>query len=112
MLNAAMHNAWYLSRHAGGTLPLIDFIRTVTMAYLTSHGTPERGGGRPSYGPTATVARDYARYDHLDHFIRLTDNQRRRCQIEDCTTRIQTECCKCKVGLCIHCFASYHQKVI
>lgn len=61
MVDATLHNAWYISRKAGMQMSQKDFRRTIAMAYLKSFATDAKIGGRPSSSATTRISADFVR---------------------------------------------------
>lgn len=108
-IDVALQNAWSLHRKAGGTLSGLEFRRRVSLAYLNL-GTPAKKSGRATSNEDGTRGGE-ARFDGFRHFIQPTsENKRRRCVGQFCTSVVRSECAKCDVGLCMSCFSRYHTK--
>lgn len=114
LLDACIHNAWQIHKNYGGKLTQLEFRRSIAQNYLTSYGVPPKGPGRTSIASNSVTLHrisDDLRYDRTDHLIiRTTNNKRRRCAGEGCSSHVRTICKKCDVGLCIECFAIFHTK--
>ena len=108
MLDAAVHNAWQIARSRGSSIDHLSFRRELAMAYILMYQTePKAPGKRKLSGP----GKEEMRYDNAGHFVQpLHGHARRKCMGENCKSVVRTECCKCDVGLCVSCFASYHKK--
>lgn len=112
LLDTAIHNAWILKRKTEKSLPFLDFRREIAQKYLSCLSSIPKQGGRPSSQSQSDARIPNAiRFDRIDHFIGKTDeNKRRRCAGKGCKSFGRTCCLKCKVGLCIDCFATFHNK--
>lgn len=108
MVDAAMHNAWQIARSRGTNIDQLMFRREVAMTYLLVYKLEPKTPGRRRLSVPGV---NEMRYDNLGHFVQpLQGHARRKCMGENCKSVVRTECCKCDVGLCIPCFASYHTR--
>lgn len=100
-LNGGTVNLWILYRYCHPKVSLLEFIRDIVLALLTS----------PEYlaGPKPKCSRSVlteVRFDKTDHLIDNQETQRRCANCGKCT---KFHCVKCNVGL--HpatCFRNYH----
>lgn len=107
-VDVAVQNAWQLARLRGTNIDQLSFRREIAMSYLLRFQEPATGYGKKNMD--AHGAMD-ARYDNVGHHVRFVpDKKRRRCQGLHCSSHTRTECKKCDVGLCIDCFANFHEK--
>jgi len=104
LIDAALHNAWYICRK-NKPISALNFRREIVQIYLTKYKTPAKAAGRISL--SRNLIPDI-RLDRMDHFV-ISCN-RRRCAGIGCKSFGRTMCQKCDVGLCIKCFAPYHTK--
>ena len=108
LIDVAIQNAWLLHRGIHRNCPLLEFRRRIALSILNLNGVKPSGGGRPPLrerGLSADV-----RFDNVGHYVRVpTGSKRRRCQGNNCSSVIRSECTKCNVGLCIPCFENYHK---
>ena len=108
LLDVSITNAWILFQAKGEALPQIDFRRAINHSYLNSFGNPPKRVRHRSVVLPSTIE---LRYDGINHFMEPTEgNKRRRCAYELCTSIGQTQCSKCKIGLCVKCCVDYHTK--
>ncbi|KAJ8937730.1 hypothetical protein NQ314_011737 [Rhamnusium bicolor] len=104
-LNGAVVNMWFLYRYVDPDIGLVDFIRRIVLAILSS---PPLG---PNTGPKSksnSKVPGEIRYDNKDHWIDKNETQRRCAKCGKCSKFV---CLKCNVGL--HpdgCFRQYHTK--
>lgn len=114
VVDICVQNAWQIHRKSGGSLPQLDFRRSIVQAILKKHGIPPKGPGRTltsSSSVTLNRVSDDLRYDSKDHLVVPVPNKkRRRCAGEGCSSHIRTMCKKCDVGLCVECFNIFHTK--
>ena len=93
------------SRENGRKMDLLAFRTYVTTTYLQSYAVPPSPGVKRKTTKQANQTTDAVRYDGLNHWIERTTS-RLVCAV--CKSRPITRCEKCKVGLCLECFKSYH----
>lgn len=107
MLDAAVNNAWQLSRKAGGNKTLLEFKRE-----LVSFKLRQVAGNRLQLASRGLVHRvgDDIRYDNGPHLIVIQLKERKTCAMEGCKTRCQTRCNRCERAICVHCFKDFHTK--
>lgn len=106
LLDVALQNAWLLLRQQGSSILQREFRREVAMSYLTRYQFLPKAPGKKS---ATAPGRSDMRYDGKDHLVqRVPENKKRRCAGDHCKSIGRTECKKCKVGLCVDCFVSYH----
>ncbi|XP_025407097.1 piggyBac transposable element-derived protein 3-like [Sipha flava] len=103
LIDVSIQNAWILHKKSGGNLSQLEFRRDIVKTYLITYSNLPK---RP--GPSAKIP-DAARYDGRDHLIIPVANGM-RCAADNCTSKGRTQCLKCNVGICVMCFASYHNK--
>ena len=109
LIDVSINNAWILMRNCGSTITELDSRREIVETYLTTYRCLPRGGGRPSTSKSGGHVLKSTRYDRIDHFVQAVPfKKRKRCAEETCNSIGRTMCSKCKVGLCIDCFESYH----
>lgn len=107
MLDVSVQNAWLLARQRDPKLKQKSFRRDLAMSYLLLENNTPKGPGRT---PKVKPGADSMRYDGYTHYVQKTkNNKQRRCAGDKCKSTVRTECQKCDKGLCIDCFASYHQ---
>lgn len=107
MIDAAVQNAWLIHRKCGGKLSNLEFRRNIARHFLNTFSQPK--SRKRTYQSRMSLDQ---RYDERNHYIKITtDNKRRRCVGEMCTSVVRSECRKCDVGLCISCFEDYHTSV-
>lgn len=110
LIDAAICNAWVLSRRAGSTLTQLAFRREIVQTWLTQFKNLPRGGGRPSASKnskTGNRVADEIRYDGRNHLL-VPSETRRKCAMEMCKSQTRRQCIKCDVGLCASCNYQYH----
>ena len=113
LLDVCIQNAWQIHKKCGGTMTQLEFRREIVTIYLQRYGSPPKSPGKVPSSTANTDGRvpDDLRYDRIDHFVAQTqDNKRRRCAGQNCKTVGRTMCTKCKVGLCVNCFQSFHTR--
>ncbi|XP_063912556.1 piggyBac transposable element-derived protein 3-like [Zophobas morio] len=99
--NGAVVNMWMLYRFAHPKLGLLEFVRRIVLALLSS--PPHLGGPKPKC--TRAVLPEI-RYDGVDHLVDSNSTQR-KCGF--CGKCAKFVCVKCNVGLHpAHCFRAYH----
>ena len=108
MLDAAVQNAWQIARCRGTSIDQLSFRQELALAYLIMYQVEPKAPGRRRL---SIPGKDAMRYDNIGHFVQpLQGHARRKCMGENCKSVVSTECCKCDVGLCVPCFASYHKQ--
>ena len=107
LIDCALQNAWVLKKKSGHDLPQLQFRRMVAMTYLSKYGSEPKGAGRPSNTRVGSIGGEI-RFDGSGHLVQNSVT-RKRCR-NSCGSIVRTECAKCKAGLCIPCFQSYHQR--
>ena len=99
--NGAVVNMWMLYRFAHPKVGLLEFVRRIVLALLSS--PPHLGGPKPKC--TRAVLPEI-RYDGVDHLVDSNSTQR-KCGF--CGKCAKFVCVKCNVGLHpAHCFRAYH----
>lgn len=110
LIDAAVCNAWVLSRQAGSTLTQLAFRREIVQTYLTQYRNVPRGAGRPAVSKSSKTGHrinDGIRYDGRNHLLVPSDS-RRKCALESCKSQTRLQCVKCDVGLCASCNLEFH----
>lgn len=134
LLDMAMINAWLLYRRAkcengeeGEKMKLHEFICEVS-DILCRAGNIERRRGRPpkddeeqppnvdSKKKNVVLPPDDVRFDGIDH-LPMSEEEKKvrcRCQQQNCKSRSQIYCVKCRVHLCCNsdrnCFLKFHSQ--
>ena len=101
-IDAAINNAWLLSRYQSEKpLDLLDFRRTITINLLKTYCNPV---DNRAYRLSLRANADY-RYDGRNHLLVPQEN-RTRCAL--CKKKSPSRCMKCDVGLHVACNLEYH----
>ena len=105
LIDVTIQNCWLLARDAGETLDLLTFRRHIVIYYLQKPALK-----LPlSFQCSDKRVLSAVRYDNTGHLIIKIDKQL-RCAGSNCTRKPMSKCTKCDVGLCLECFARFHQK--
>ena len=108
-LEMMVQNGWLLNRSTHNEQrDLLGFRRYIVQVYLLRYQNLPKLGRPLDSTPNDGRVPQEVRYDNIGHIIAPTGNRRPRCA--QCNARPSTECIKCKVGLCVRCFAAYHIK--
>lgn len=111
LVDTTLVNAYILYCMANPRVPLLDFKRSVTRAYLARSSISDpRNAGRPSL-PKAAIKRveEAVRLDPVGHMLERThEGKQRKCGV--CKRNARKQCSKCHVGLHVHCFADWHKR--
>lgn len=115
LLDMSLQNSWILyNKIKKEKISQLDFKREVANAYIIKYGTASKGAGRPSTSCASSAdsrISNEIRFDRIDHLVKRTeDNKKRRCAKRTCSSIVRTMCSKCKIALCLDCFASFHQR--
>lgn len=112
IFDVALQNIWILyNRSRKQKISQLECKREVATVYLKKFNNLPKGSGRQASSLESSDSRvsDNSRFDHLDHLIQQTiENKRRGCARKACNSTVRTMCLKCKVVLCISSFAPYH----
>jgi DNA excision repair protein ERCC-6 len=106
MLDASIQNAWILSRSVSEeNITQLQFRRNITLSYLKEKKFPKKAGRKAK----RDIGKEISRYDGMEHYVEKTaNNKQRRCAGRNCSSKVRSQCKKCNVGLCLSCFAPYH----
>lgn len=100
-VDMAVHNAWQIHKHNGGTMDQLSFRRSIASTLLVQNKkVPVHQRGHPSLSLNNEL-----RYDRLDHWV-ISQEKQTRCGA--CHQKTLTRCQKCDIGLHVKCFVSYH----
>lgn len=111
LIDACIQNAWIIYRIQNPDTSQLNFRREIAQVYLKRYQNLPKSAGRPTCSGERRVYPEI-RFDHQNHLVEyVPNNKRRRCAGNHTTpSAVRTQCRKCGVGLCITCFADYHNK--
>ena len=117
LLDTAAQNAWQLHCKAGGTLTCVQFRRELVMVLLKENiGNRVRhssgfstAGQKSSIGRISRPGDEEVRYDGLGHYVVKT-KERKVCNMDGCSSKVNTVCEKCNRAVCVEHFKDYHVK--
>ena len=114
-VDVSMQKSWILYRCVNKEISLLDFRRSVTQWYSKRHrNLPDHRHNKFSKKESSIdcgVGLHQARRLHAPHSSDATSgDQKRLCVGFGCSPRVQTECKKCILGLCIAGFAPFYEQ--
>lgn len=111
LIDAVTQNAWILSKKQNNKMTQLNFRRAIAEAYLIKYAVSRKNPGPTGRFISSARVLEDIRYDRMDHWITHTpEKKRKRCAAVTCQSQVRTMCQKCKVGLCIDCFVTFHSK--
>jgi Transposase IS4 len=102
-IDMALHNAWQIHKHHGGTMDQLTFRRSVANVLLVQN----KKKAVYQLGHISKNRNLELRYDRLDHWV-IPQEKQTRCAA--CHQKTTTRCKKCDIGLHVKCFLAYHTK--
>ncbi len=112
-IDVALVNSYQCYCIANGSIPLLDYQRMVTRAYLSlsSSLSGPKNAGRTALPKSSIKRVPIDIRTSGNHYIERTNNgKQRKCAI--CKKNARKECTICNVGLHVGCFSKWHQKQI
>lgn len=110
-IDVSVVNAHVLYCLTNGTIPLLDFRRIISRAYLalSSELSDPKKAGRKSFTKSSKkrVSEDI-RTSGNHHLERTEEGKQRKCAV--CKTNVRRQCHQCDVGLHVECFSTWHKK--
>ena len=113
-VDVSIQNSWIPYRNVNKDIPLLEFRRSNVKYYLRrSKNLPDHPHNRFSTKESSIDfgVSDSIRLDGYMHLIQATsEDRKRRFAGVGCSSRVQTERKKSKLGLCITCFVPFHEQ--